>query len=219
MFLSFRLFKTARESVILFWIFAIMIGCTAIREYRIYVYNINSVLDYSRYLRGQVVTRLDSIMVGFMGAYLAFYKVAIWQQYKKPSFIAGIVLLSYPALNYYIFGWNIFFINHFLILSQSLGTLLVLPQLCAYRNGKGTFYRFFTHTSKISYSMYLLHSQLILYNIMINIVSYQNNHWGLHKVVSALNFILYIALIYGLATALYNTYEKRLTNLRDRFVV
>ncbi|NVK27113.1 MAG: acyltransferase [Flavobacteriia bacterium] len=162
------------------------------------------------YIRKTVVTRLDSIMFGVIGAWLATYFANSWRRFKTPLFILGVLML---ILHRWLFFQKMDNINTYMVVYSftlmSLGTLFLLPFLSEWRSSNSRLSRFFTWTSILSYSMYLLHFSLIL-NILIRRSS-------IVEMNSGIQFIIFIALTYGLSFLLYHSYEKRMTRLRDKF--
>lgn len=161
-------------------------------------------------IRKTVLTRLDSIMFGVIGAWLASYTVQLWKKNRTLFFALGVVLLVSHRWLYFQFMHDI---NQYMAVYSfsliSVGTLLLLPLLSEWKNTRLPFAGFFTWTSILSYSMYLLHFTLVL-NIIIRKSS-------IVELNSGLQFIIFIALTYGLSVLLYHLYEKRMTRLRDRF--
>ena len=214
---SCLLLKTDKKKTILFWIAVIIVACTAVRFYRAYTYVYADVISFDLYLKKQVITRLDSIMFGFLGAYLKFYHSNNWSIKRNIRFIIGCLLLCLPAVNYYIFNENAIFNNYFTLSIVAIGSLLLLPKLSTLGWQNNILNRYFTYTSKISYSMYLVHFSLIEWTIMPYISNLELQYFNQTPVLLFSNYLGYWILTYLIATLLYKYYETKMTALRDKF--
>lgn len=92
MLVSIRLFKIPHGTGVLGTAIAILLLVTAFRYYRYTVVEINSGYELELFFRKQVITRLDSLMFGVIGAYLNFYHFKKWIAYKKTLLLAGVLL-------------------------------------------------------------------------------------------------------------------------------
>jgi len=150
--------------------------------YRIYSYLIDfsgevTPEQYDLWFRKLVITRLDNIVFGVLGAYVAFYFRKFWENSSKRLFVLGIVLILIDNL--------ISSLHYFDILSykgaaglyscgfsfsvMSLGVLLLLPYLDKIKKREGFIYKSITLISLVSYSLYLLHFSLIYFCIMVEV--------------------------------------------------
>jgi peptidoglycan/LPS O-acetylase OafA/YrhL len=141
-----------RRKVILFWIFFTISSVTVLRCYRGQF--ISTPQDWDTFLRRALITRLDSIMYGFLGAYLSYYKYPIWEK-KNALFIIGILLIIFNSVFPYLMGFG-FYTKYLFFTIQSFTVLLFLPKLNSIKKGKGKIFNALTFISIISYSMYLL---------------------------------------------------------------
>jgi len=213
LYLSLRFTAFEKNKIILFWICVIIVLVTLLRTYKAYKFNYYSAEEWDNNLRKQVVTRLDSLMYGFLGVYLNYYcQIKIARNSKIALFIIGLSILFIPNINDYLlheFMWNrIIYRNYFELTMVPLGTLLLFPLLLAIKTGKGIIYKSITFISLISYSLYLAHSSLIRWIIMP----------ALNEKISfsaPVYYVLYFVISIGLAYVLYNYYEKPMTRLRD----
>lgn len=114
-------------------------------------------LNFDLYFRKLVLTRIDTIGYGLLGAYIYVYYTAFWTNYKNYFFVAGIfmlitlLLVDISRIPYY----ESFY---FSVLGGSI--LFLLPKLEGMRNGY-VFHKPIELFSKISYSMYLIHIPLL----------------------------------------------------------
>lgn len=187
----------------------IIAGSVAVRWYRYDTGLIQGHFEWEHLLRKQVVTRLDSIMFGVIGAWLSFYLDGFRKKYAYPALIAGLLLFVLykvwymKALSFGLFG-SVF---SFWVISGS--TLLMIPALSMWKSAKGRFSRFITFTSVISYSMYLIHLSGV-YRIILK-------EPGWIEKSPLVSYAAYWILIYAIAWLIYRFYERPLTALRDRF--
>ena len=214
--MSLTIFFTKLEPkrVILLWIFSIIVLVTTARTYRAHLY-FGSIDGLLGYVNHQVVTRLDSIMFGVLGAFLKYFYPPIWTNHKNRFFVLGITLLLLPGALDQILGHSTIYDFYFSFTVISVGALMLLPKLNEYKSGEGFFHSFFTYTSKISYSMYLVHGALIIFTIMPFLVQFEKNYLGSESLT--LNYAVYVIITYVLAALMYKFYESKITNLRERF--
>ncbi len=194
---------------------AIIVFCTLLRYYRFSMEEINVARDWGQLLRKQVVTRLDSIMLGVIGAYIQYYFPKFWN--KHTVLYLGIGLLIFVlGKTFRIYGM----VNHlgfysctFSLLEVPLATLFLLPFLSNFQNGSGKIYKAITYISLISYSMYLVHNTLIKNTILkiMNLNSLINDE----NISIGINYFLYYFLTIILSILLYKYWEMPMMKLRD----
>lgn len=218
LFITIKYLLKDRRNAILFWIFFIILFVTFFRAYRTMHYHYATVDSWSNNLGKEVITRMDGIMFGFLGAYLYFYKIPIWENKKKQLFYLGLCLVLLEKL-YLIFipDKGMFFHDYFFYTCTSLFTLLLLPKLNSIKHGRGPTYRILTLISIISYSMYLVNFSIVHLRILPTIFnSTAPNSYGIYTWL--LQYALFWLLTIGLAYILNRFYEIPMTNLRDRFI-
>ncbi|GAB6012151.1 acyltransferase family protein [Viscerimonas tarda] len=168
LFILHRLFRFKAKTAIALTVVIIILSTNLLRLYRIY-YGIP--LDYH-----QVVMRLDSLMYGVLGAYLIHYYSDFWNKYIKTGLIIAAILFVAQALFGYCSASGPSAVVHTIVsdIQHSIVpiiVLLALPYLSSIKKGDGFVYRFFSYTSLISYSLYLLHATFIKYIIVENFSS------------------------------------------------
>lgn len=185
-------------------------------SWRVYKYaDFNYVLtlqEWGLWFRKPVVSRLDSIIFGVIGAYASFYLPSRWMRRPKLKFVLGILLLiaskwtaHIMVVNNRVSAFDALF-GFYLI---TLGTLLLLPLLMQWKTQNSWWAPFFTWTSIISYSMYLIHLSGVL---KIGIGKTMLNQLPGH-----IQFVIYVIAVFGISHFLYRWFEKPTTALRDRF--
>ena len=185
--------------------------------FRLYTYLNIPVQDFDGWdtiFRKQVFARLDSLMYGVIGAYIAHYYKASWIKYKLELLIAGICIsiaaqLVYLKLRYHpnpglylcVFSFSI----------TSLATLLVLPFLSELKQGKGFWFKIISYLALISYSAYLINLSLVTVWILDSIDLTSLSIYG-----AGIKYLLFWILTILLSILIYKYYEVPLTNLRDK---
>lgn len=189
-----------------------------VTTYRYYKYShllVNDISLWDSIFRKQVITRLDSLMFGLIGAYVSNYFKEFWIKYRNTFFITGILILTVQQLKgvlHISMGSHIYlYLCVYSFTITSLGTLFLLPFLSEFRKGKGFIYSVITYISLISYSMYLLNYSLI-------------QHWALKFMnwfdpneisVILLRYLFYWFFTIIGAIVLYKYYEVPFMKLRD----
>jgi peptidoglycan/LPS O-acetylase OafA/YrhL len=176
---------------------------------------LKDIVDWDLIFRKQVITRLDSLMFGAIGAYINYYFHATWIKYKRLFLILGVVLFF---LSNYIFPSYLWVTRAFsCVLSFSvisLATLFLLPYLSVLKSGKGILYKVITYISITSYSVYLIHLSIVQSWIIYKLpwVAYTGNS----QLISLSNCAIYYTLTMTLSILLYQYFEVPMTRIRER---
>jgi peptidoglycan/LPS O-acetylase OafA/YrhL len=220
LFVSTRQRVVGRRQVVLAWIVFVIVAVQAFRIWRISRYGYSDLDAWDRGLKRQVVTRLDSLMFGFLGAYLSRYHRSLWERLARPSVvILGVALLVYPQIHERLFGGYLFYLKYFSFTVASLGTLLLLPRLSALRTGSGRVFRALTLISLISYSMYLLNLTPINLGLLPPVMARLDGwfHWADGGFANSVaSYVFYWGLSIGFSFVLFRCFERPFMNLRDR---
>jgi peptidoglycan/LPS O-acetylase OafA/YrhL len=139
-------------------IVVVILLATAVRVLRAIYFDYSTVDEWDEHLRKQVVTRMDSLMFGVLGAYLSIHHAKSWVARAKPALLAG---LSLFVIDKAACLWSDTYIVHFPLTVEPLATLLLLPYLSAWRTQHGALAKAVTFISVISYSLYLVHLGLM----------------------------------------------------------
>jgi len=190
----------------------VLIAVTLFRLYRYMHLPIQNYNDWDLILRKQVFTRLDSLMYGVIGAYIAHYYKVSWIKYKLPLLITGIFMLVIAQLVYIKLRYHPdMYLCVFSFSINSLATLLVLPFLSELKQGNGFWFKIISYLALISYSAYLINLSLIKVWILDNIDLSSLSIYG-----AAIKYLLFWILTILLSILIYKYYEVPLTNLRDK---
>jgi peptidoglycan/LPS O-acetylase OafA/YrhL len=173
----------------------VIIGVNLLRSYKIYFQGIDDLAEWDEAIRTTILNRLDSIMFGVLGAYLAYYRFTIWEKYNHQFFYSGLIFLFALTFlfSYYHPSKPLLYL---MIPLESLATLMMIPKLSRVQGRKGPVARFITLVSLISYSMYLVHGTLYSYILQPFM---PNNYTA---------FAAYLLWAFGLSWLLYQTVEK-----------
>ena len=221
------LFVFFKKSPKLSFLFAALITLVAVTLFRISrYYNFpNDIINQWDYwdavFRKQVITRLDSLMYGMIGAFLQFYYREYWLKYKKSLLCFGLFLfvaikylidpnVSFESMYYCVFSFSV----------TSFATLLLLPYLSDFRTNKnGLIYKSITTISLVSYSMYLINLSLVQLWI-INKIPWQDlKILSKFHLMLIIPYIIYWFLTIFLSMVIYKYYEVPMMNLRDNKTV
>jgi peptidoglycan/LPS O-acetylase OafA/YrhL len=166
-------------------------------------------LDWFRAnIREVVVCRLDAIPVGVLGAYLSHWHPGWWRRMRLPGLVVGILLLLlHLKVKWAPFGLPVVLLFRFELL---FATLCLLPTLCGWKSAPGWLSRPVTFVSLISYSMYLLHHDIVLMITVRTFRGCDGKGWAVFS------FLLYVVVSFLLSHLLYRYFERPTTDLRNR---
>jgi peptidoglycan/LPS O-acetylase OafA/YrhL len=168
--------------------------------------------EWDLMFRKQVITRLDSLMFGVIGAFLQYYYKAYWLKYSKILLFIGLFLF-WATKYYFNFPMGSLYSCVFSFSVISFATLLLLPFLSSFRyNGSGFIQKSITKISLISYSMYLINYSVVQIWILKKI------QWDVianEKIMLSARYSLYWFLTFFLSMIIYKYFEVKVMNLRD----
>lgn len=215
LYFSVKLLKLKTNfAVIIIIAFAILLVTTG-RYIRYESLSIQTIDEWDLIFRKQVISRLDSLMFGILGAYISFYHSVNWIKHKKILLIAGIILFVFskfaadriiPELGLY---------NCVLSFTTiSMATLFLLPFLSDIKTGRGFFYKTITRISLISYSMYLVNLSLVK-NWIIDNINWTDIFSNGYLLVFCKYSLFWLLTIF-LSVILYKYFERPVMNLREK---
>jgi len=214
LFLVISVFGTRPRLVMPMIALAVMLFCCAIRYHRYASLHIQTEAELGTMIWTQVITRMDSLMFGLLAAYALHYFPSFWKSGARAAFWAGLLLiLLNKVIGLLVFGRSAFFHSNLSLPISSLSYMLLLPYLNQVRSGSGWLYRGLTRISIISYSLYLVHSTLII-GIILNQYCFRGNDqlW-----VRGLRFGLFWVLAFPAASLMYRYVEKPFMDLREKW--
>lgn len=219
-FLLLRYSKFEKKQVLLFCSICIIVFSTSFRIYKAYYkgHVEMSIWDWDAHIRKEVLTHLDAIMFGFLGAYLNNYYPKIFNAHKNILFYIGLFLLAFDKVQDYSSFYNTCF--QFTIIS--LGVLFLLPKLTTIKSTDGIICKSITFISLISYSLYLLHHSLIQHEILPILMFYLYNVFPFlqnQNFFIGTEYLMYWFISITLAYMLNRFYEIPMMNLRENIRV
>lgn len=177
--------------------------------------NAKSFFDY----RMITFIRLDAIAYGTLMAYISTKYSSTVVKYRNYLFYIGFVILAlntiylFFILNNYIKPPHVY-ITNFNFIFNSIGILLMLPKIETIQLKQPLLVRFFTTTSIISYSMYLLQMTIVLrICILIFMAVASVNLFNVIVFVIVYVFIVYILSYYN-----YKFIELPFLKYRDKIL-
>lgn len=221
LFIVIKGFKISVNNAFLFTALSIIIGVTLFRYFRYFSYSTydsstkDNITTWAETLKGQVFTRLDSLMYGVAGAYIFFHYKTFWNKYKVQFLILGLAIFiairihSLVDSSFGLYDWV------FSFSTTSFATLCLIPFLSGIKTGKGIFYKAITYISLLSYSMYLVNLTIVQKWILENIdwKSLENFNGDLFLYS---RYFLYWALTIIISILIYKYFEMPIMNLRDK---
>lgn len=214
--LLFFIKKNIKKSVLIVSVL-IIAGSLIVRYYKYSSLEISDYSQWAYYVRKVVINRFDSIVYGVLGAWMLFYHQSFFLKFKNILLVLGLSI---------IIIWNTLIFSEIIpsssqvhivytLMIESFAVLLTLPFFYNWKDSKGFFLKFFTVISLISYSMYLLHLQIVK-GWLLNIIP-----WDLFIKNSYLKIIIPY-LFYWIATILiswyvYQYFEKPVMHIREFF--
>jgi peptidoglycan/LPS O-acetylase OafA/YrhL len=123
------------------------------------------VIDFA--FRKQVITRIDSVTFGVLGAWIFKYYNFIWARYKNIFLFIGILMFLYTKFP--IFDHGYYYRTVIFYSLQSLSFLLILPFFSYIKTGSGILFKIITTLSYVSFSIYLINLNLVQLFIVNNI--------------------------------------------------
>jgi peptidoglycan/LPS O-acetylase OafA/YrhL len=208
------IFKITYKKSVLFTAVILIFVVTIFRYLRHKSNPIDDIYYWDWTYRKQVVTRLDSLMFGVIGAYVSTFYNGLWLKYKKSLFLLGIILLflskfiipefvQIASVYYAVFSFSLI----------SISVLLLMPYLSDLKKGEGVLYQLITRISLISYSMYLLNLSIIQFWI-INKIPW-NNFVADVYLIFVLKYGLYWILLFLISIILYKYFEMPMMKIRE----
>lgn len=201
-----------------FYIFAVIIGTMMLRFFLVSLHGYDNKHDWDYGLKMLVVTRMDSLMFGVLGAYLSLYNKDLWARASHPLiFWSGVGLLFFDR--YMRLGAdNMAYLNYFSLTITPIATLLLLPKLSTWHTMPGPVGKAVTFISVNSYSMYLINQALVAETLIPALMpGLMHLLWRFGDHIHLIQFILFWLFTLAGSAFLYRFYEKPMTHLRDRF--
>jgi len=218
--LAFMFLKRSVKTSIFYTAISVLIVITLFRLYRYNSLPAEVLADFKitqwdLEFRKQVITRLDGLMYGLLGAFMQFYYKDYWLKYKKTLLCLGLFLfvsVKFLINNHVYCGSLYYCVFYFSV--NSFSALLLLPFLSDFRcKNEGFVYKVITKISLISYPLYLLNLSIVQYWILDKIP------WETmitnYNIIIGTKYFLYWFLTVSLALILDKYFAIPMMNLRD----
>ena len=212
--LIIKFFRLSIKTAILATTIAIIVFAVTFRFCR-FLNTPTYTLDSWIYMfRNQVTTRLDSLMLGVLGAYCSQYHKSFFSKNKFILLFAGVlILLMQTACDlFHLVGFGLYQCV-FSFTVTAIGGVFLLPFLSELRTGSGFIYKIITYISIVSYSLYLL-SDYFLRCFMLKYIDYHSLSRFLPASSMFIQYLLYWVYVFIGAHILYKCIEKPFMDFR-----
>ena len=204
--------NTLSKSPWLLPILAVIGACVTYRLIYVSVREVNTFIDWDQDLRKQVLPRLDSLMIGVLGAYVNKNYHKAWRQYANFGLVIAVILflldrcwlLLWPSQTY---------LNYWMLSLNPLMVLCCFPYITALKCRSKMLVRLVTYISMVSYPLYLIHGTIVRNIVTKEEISLLN----LSPMMGGwFSYIVYWLISIFLAFVIHEVFEKPMTAMRDR---
>ena len=177
-------------------------------------HKISNLSEWNSNLKSVVIYRIDAILVGVLIAWIRFNFEAFWKKYKVLFAFVGIgifffLLFGITSSNLRIeqsqFFWNVIYLP-----LTSFGFAFFFPIFSEWKVSNSWLKFPIEFTSKISYSIYLLH-----YSVILQLMKHFVDTTVLLTSERHFFTFCYLVITFLFSYILYHFYEKPMMNLRD----
>jgi peptidoglycan/LPS O-acetylase OafA/YrhL len=217
-FIFVKYFKIKVHISILIIAVGVILFSTVVRLERYLTRNPFAGFNFEQLIRTQVITRIDSLIYGVLGALYSYFYYKKWIASRRLKFMAGVsILIISKALILVNQNEALTFYNTIFSLSMNaIGTLFLLPFLSEYKYGRGVLFKMVTYLSLISYSMYLINLTpvqgyvlpFINNHILKNLIRLDSFKW--------IDLVFYYPITIFSSIYLYKFVEKPFLSFRDK---
>lgn len=172
--------------------------------------------DSGNLYRTSVLTRLDALMLGVLGAYIKWYEGVFWYRVRWWAFGLGVVILYWmrlrTPLEHELLSGSALYLHSLHTTVNGLAILMLIPLADSLKQGKGGFWtKAITHISLVSYSMYL--TNLLIIRVFVHFVK---PRYAPSPTLEQVEYVGFWLFTIGLSTLIYKYFEKPLMDLRER---
>ncbi|MFC3158708.1 acyltransferase family protein [Chryseobacterium arachidis] len=167
LFIFHKISKVSIKINIIIIFFIVFIASNFIRLFYFQNLNIGTLTEWDNNLRKPVITRLDSILIGVLGAWIFHFKRLFFDKNKTILFVLGFIIFLFNKFLFDFFTEFNFYscVLYFCIMPFSI--LMMLPQFYYLKETKLHFVnKIITKGSLISYSMYLVNLTIVSFLIL-----------------------------------------------------
>ena len=198
-----------KKQLLLSVILTIIIGSTTLRIYRALHTPDMSIYTWNIWFYKIVVLRLDTIMFGFLAAFVKHYYQSLWERYKNVClyiFIAGMAVI---IAGHTFWAAHNFWLKTFFLTQTGIIMMLWLPKLDSIKAGKGRWAWLITYLSNLTFVLYLLNRTPILKSMM-QLFPAKNLPMAIAE------YLVYFILLFATATLMHKYLERPIIDLRKR---
>lgn len=215
-FMGMKIYESKKGNVILGVAILFVLAGFISRGYKFGYVEVDSVYSWAKHFKNQVVTRPDAIAYGIIMAWLYVKKPIRWQRFSNWGAVVGIFILATTTIakmsSWYV--WESFYSCVVALGLECIGFALLLPFFVGMRRPGPLVSNMVTKISLISYSMYLLHYQIV-FELIIEPVDWIN--WiPIPNGGIAVKFILYWVVTIVLSIVSYNMIELPVMEWRNK---
>jgi len=199
----------SKKQLLISVIVSVIIGSTSLRVYRGFHTPDLNWYTWNNWFYKIVLFRLDTIMFGFLAAFVRHYYPAFWNRSK--NICLGIFLASMAATIALHTFWlaHSLWLKTFFLTQTGIIMMLWLPKLDSMKTGKGLFRWLMTYLSNLTFVLYLLNRTPILQSIL-QLFPPRNLPMGLCE------YVLYFVLLFSSATLMHKYLELPIIDLRKK---
>jgi peptidoglycan/LPS O-acetylase OafA/YrhL len=199
----------SKKQLLISVIVSIIIGSTTLRVYRAYHTPELDLYTWNIWFYKIVLLRLDTIMFGFLAAFVRHYYASFWDRCKNIClflFIAGMAVTI--ALPYFWIAHNLWFKTFFLT-QTGIIMMLWLPKLDSMKTATGFWRWFITYLSNLTFALFLLNRTPILKSMMQLFPAKT-------LPMAIVEFIAYFIILFTSATLMHKYLERPIIDLRKK---
>lgn len=214
LFFSWSIFKKNRKTSFIITVLVLILFFHLLR-FGVYLENdFSDMTTWNSNLKSLTIYRIDSILVGFITAWLHMFYKEILQKYKVYLFILSLHLFVFQFVIMNVLGFDVvatpLYYKVFYFTLTSFTIFLAMPLFIYWGTSRSIFKKPVQFLSKISYSMYLLH-----YSIVSVLVKYSLSKFDF-EISPVIIILIYLFTTTFLSYLLYKYYEKPIMNLRNK---
>ena len=199
----------SKKQLLISVIVSIIIASTSLRLYRALHTPDMDIYTWNIWFYKIVLLRLDTIMFGFLAAFVRYYYRPLWERSKDICFYMFLVGMAVTILFHTYWREHQFWLKTFFLTQTGITMMLWLPKLDSMKIGKGFWVKFITYLSKLTFALFLLNRTPILKSMM-QVFPAKNLPMALGE------YLLYFILVLSSATLFHKYLEQPVMTLRER---
>lgn len=203
-----------KKWLILGFIVITLVLITFFRLYKVEQHNYYAEGTFGDEILKVVITRMDSILYGVLGAWMSTYFNLSFYKYKNVLLILGLLMLI--TCN---FLFSPFFLTHLQYSLVPFASLCLLPALSQLKEGHGILFKCITFMSTISYTLYLCNHMLVQRGLIPYVAKWLRFDLEGNTIHNIIIWFLFWGFSIALAYALHRLIEKPFMDLRKRLMI